>query len=95
MGRPLDEPGTHRRRSAHPAATRVQRVLLPARATFDDPDILRHPTEDILSRFTAGGASRKLVWYGFMLTAILLAPLAVLIGQVLARDNLAIVPARP
>jgi hypothetical protein len=60
---------------------------------FDYPDILRHPTEDILSRFTAGGASLKLVWYGFMLTAVLLAPLAVVLGQVLARDNLAIVPA--
>jgi hypothetical protein len=36
--------------------------------------------------------SLKLVWYGFMLTAVLLAPLAVLVGQVLARDDLAIVP---
>jgi uncharacterized protein DUF4386 len=59
---------------------------------FDYPDILRHPTEDILRRFQAGGAPLKLVWYGFMLTAVLLAPLAVLFGQVLARDGLAIVP---
>ncbi len=36
--------------------------------------------------------SLKLVWYSFMLTAVLLAPLAVLVGQVLARDDLAIVP---
>jgi hypothetical protein len=36
--------------------------------------------------------SLKLVWYGFMLTAVLLAPLAVLVGLVLARDDLAIVP---
>ena len=34
----------------------------------------------------------KLLWYGFMLTAVLLAPLAVLLGQVLAGDGLAIVP---
>ena len=59
---------------------------------FDYPAILRSPTEDILSRFLAGGVSLKLAWYGFMLTAVLLAPLAVLVGQVLARDDLAIVP---
>jgi hypothetical protein len=51
---------------------------------FDYPDILRSPTEGILSRFQAGGVRLKLVWYGFMLTAILLTPLAVLLGQVLA-----------
>jgi len=59
---------------------------------FDYPDILRSPTEDILSRFQAGGVSLKLLWYGFMLTAVLLAPLAVLVGQVLVRDDLAVVP---
>jgi hypothetical protein len=59
---------------------------------FDYPAILRSPTEDILSRFLAGGVSLKLLWYGFMLTAVLLAPLAVLVGQVLARDDLAVVP---
>ena len=59
---------------------------------FDYPDILRSPTEDILSRFQAGGVSLKLLWYGFMLTAVLLAPLAVLLGQVLARDDVAVVP---
>ena len=59
---------------------------------FDYPDVLRSPTEDVLSRFQAGGVSLKLLWYGFMLTAVLLAPLAVLLGQVLDRDGLAIVP---
>lgn len=59
---------------------------------FDYPKILRNPTEDILNRFHAGGVRLKLMWYGFMLTAVLLAPLAVLLGQVLARDQLAIVP---
>lgn len=59
---------------------------------FDYPDILRRPTEDILNRFQEGGVGLKLLWYGFMLTAVLLAPLAVLLGQVLARDELAVVP---
>ena len=59
---------------------------------FDYPDILRSPTGDILSRFRAGGVGLKLLWYGFMLTAVLLAPLAVLLGQVLGRDDLAVVP---
>jgi hypothetical protein len=59
---------------------------------FDYPNILRRPTEDILNRFHAGGVGLKLLWYGFMLTAVLFAPLAVLLGQVLAGDNPAIVP---
>ena len=59
---------------------------------FAYPDILRSSTEDILRRFHAGGVGLKLLWYGFMLTAVLLAPLAVLLGQVLARDGLAVVP---
>ena len=59
---------------------------------FDYPDILRRPTEEILSRFQAGGVTLKLLWYGLMLTAALLAPLAVLLGQVLARDGLNVLP---
>ena len=58
---------------------------------FDYPNILRSPTGEILSRFKAGGVGLKLLWYGFMLTAVLLAPLAVLPGLVIGRD-LAIVP---
>jgi hypothetical protein len=59
---------------------------------FDYPDILRRPTDEILSRFQAGGVNLELLWYGFMLTAVLLIPLAVLLRQVLARDGLEIVP---
>jgi hypothetical protein len=59
---------------------------------FDYPAILRRPTADILSRFQAGGVRLKLLWYAFMLTAVLLAPLAVLLGQVLARDGPGVVP---
>jgi len=57
---------------------------------FDYPEILRRPTAEILTRFQAGGVGLKLLWYGFMLTAVLFAPLAVLLGQVL--DDPAIVP---
>src|ERR687892_2684701 len=60
---------------------------------FDYPDILRRGTDEILSRFQAGGVTLKLLWFGFMLTAVLLAPLAVLLGQVLGRDGLELVPA--
>jgi hypothetical protein len=59
---------------------------------FDYPAVLRRPVEAILMRFYAGGVRLKLIWYGFMLTAVLLAPLAVLLGQVLARDGLQVVP---
>jgi hypothetical protein len=65
-------------------------ILLGGR--FDYPDILRRPTGEILGRFQAGGVTLKLLWYGFMLTAVLLVPLAVLLGQVVARDGLEIVP---
>ena len=47
---------------------------------FDYPGILRSPVGTIPSRFQAGGPRLKLLWYGFMLTAVLLAPLAVLVG---------------
>ncbi len=59
---------------------------------FEYPAVLRQPVGVVLSRFHAGGLRLKLTWYGFMLTAVLLAPLAVLLGQVLARDGLEIVP---
>jgi len=59
---------------------------------FDYPGILRSPVGTILSRFQAGGLRLRLLWYGFMVTAIFLAPLAVLLGQVLARDGLELVP---
>ena len=59
---------------------------------FDYPSVLRSPVGMVLSRFLAGGLRLKLVWYGFMLTAVLFAPLAVLLGQVLSRDDLQIVP---
>ena len=59
---------------------------------FDYPEILRRPTADILTRFQAGGVGLKLGWYGFMLTAVLFAPLSVLLGQVLAGEDIAVLP---
>jgi hypothetical protein len=59
---------------------------------FEYPAVLRQPVGVVLGRFHAGGLWLKLTWYGFTLTAVLLAPLAVLLGQVLARDELEIIP---
>ena len=33
--------------------------------TFEYPDILRKPTDYILSRFNAGGKRLVLIWYSF------------------------------
>jgi hypothetical protein len=53
--------------------------------TFEYPDILRESTGYVLRRFDAGGSSLVAIWYGFMLTAVLFVPLAVLVHKVLAR----------
>jgi hypothetical protein len=59
---------------------------------FDYPNILRQPTGEILRRFQAGGTALKLTWHGFFLTAVAFVPLVILMGQVLAEDDLAVVP---
>ena len=51
--------------------------------SFDYPDILRRPTSEVLSRFRAGGARLVLLWWAFALTAILLAPVVVLLASAL------------
>ena len=48
---------------------------------FEYPDVLRHPTADVLARFRDGGSRLLLLWWGFALTAVLLAPLAVLVSS--------------
>jgi hypothetical protein len=73
-----------------PVAFNVFYVLLGR--MFGYPGILRQPTAEILGRFAAGGARLRLVWHGLALTAVLLAPVAILVSQVLAPDNLAVVP---
>jgi hypothetical protein len=63
---------------AVPVAFNVAFALLGA--WFDYPDILRRPTGEVLDRFRAGGTRLVLTWWAFMLTAVLLAPLVVLLG---------------
>ncbi len=64
---------------AVPIAFNAAFALLAAR--FDYPDILRRPTGEVLSRFEAGGAGLVLLWWFFAMTAVLFAPLVVLLSQ--------------
>jgi len=41
--------------------------------TFEYPDILRKPTDYILSKFNAGGSRLVVTWYSFALTGLLFA----------------------
>src|SRR4051794_36004441 len=50
-------------------------------ARFDYPDILRRPTDEVLARFREGGTALMMIWWAFMLTAVLLAPLVVLLAS--------------
>jgi Domain of unknown function (DUF4386) len=51
---------------------------------FDYPDILRQPTGQVLERFAAGGSRLVLLWWGFAMSAVLLAPAVVLVSATLA-----------
>lgn len=53
---------------------------------FDYPNILRRPTEEILSRFRAGGSALILLWWAFMASGGLLIAASVLLSQVLGRQ---------
>jgi hypothetical protein len=55
--------------------------------TFEYPDILRKETDYILQHYMAGGVNLLAAWYGLMFSAVLLAPLAVLLGRVLQKDG--------
>ena len=61
-----------------PVAFNVSFALLGAR--FDYPDILRRPTGEVLERFRKGGTTLVLIWWAFALTAVLFAPLVVLLS---------------
>jgi hypothetical protein len=52
--------------------------------SFNYPDILRRPTSQVLERFTAGGSRLVLIWWGFAMSAVLLAPAVVLLSATLA-----------
>jgi hypothetical protein len=62
-----------------PLAFNASFALLGAR--FDYPDILRRPTDEVLARFREGGTGLVLVWWAFALSAVLFAPLVVLLSQ--------------
>jgi Domain of unknown function (DUF4386) len=70
---------------ALPLAFNAAFALLAAK--FDYPDILRQPTAEILARFRAGGSGLVLLWWGFAITAVLFAPLAVLVSASLAEAD--------
>lgn len=70
---------------ALPVAYNVLYTLL-ARS-FDYPDILRRPTAEVLERFAAGGSRLILTWWGFAMSAVLLAPAAVLVSSTFADAN--------
>ena len=59
-------------------------------AMFDYPDVLRRPTSEVLAKFRAGGSRLVLVWWLFTMTALALAPLAVLVGLSLHESGLTI-----
>jgi hypothetical protein len=65
-----------------PVAFNVAFGLLAAR--FDYPDILRSPTPEVLSRFAAGGTGLVLLWWAFALTAVVFAPLVVVVSAALS-----------
>ena len=55
--------------------------------TFEYPDILREPTGYVLRNFDAGGRELVAIWYGFMMTAVLFVPLAILVHKALVRED--------
>jgi len=55
--------------------------------SFDYPDILRRPTAEVLIRFAAGGSRLIMTWWGFAMSAVPLAPAAVLVSATLADAN--------
>jgi Domain of unknown function (DUF4386) len=55
--------------------------------SFDYPAILRQPTRHVLERFAAGGSRLVLLWWGFAMSAVLLAPAVVLVSATLVDAN--------
>lgn len=60
-------------------------------AIFDYPDVLRRPTAEVLAAFRAGGSRLVTVWWAFALSAILFAPVAVLVTAVVGAAHPALV----
>ena len=74
---------------AAPVWFNVGFALLAAR--FDYPDILRRRTHEVLERFRDGGSGLILIWWAFVLSAVVLSALAVLLGVALADADAAVV----
>jgi Domain of unknown function (DUF4386) len=58
--------------------------------SFDYPDILRQPTDQVLERFTTGGGRLVLIWWGFAMSAVLFAPAVVLLSATLGNADPAV-----
>jgi hypothetical protein len=54
---------------------------------FEYDDILRKPTEYVLTQFHAGGTGLILTWFVFALAALLFIPVSVLLQKVLGRED--------
>lgn len=52
-------------------------------AKFDYPDTIRRPTAEVLEQFRQDGPALVLLWWAFAMTAVLLAPLALLLAGAL------------
>jgi len=76
---------------ALPIAFNVFFGMLAAR--FEYPDILRHPTSDVLAKFRAGGSGLLLTWWGFAMTALVFAPVSILVSAQLGGANATLVQA--
>jgi hypothetical protein len=50
-------------------------------SSFDYPDVLRQPADEVLARFAAGGSSLIALWYGFAMVPALFIPVAVLLRR--------------
>ncbi len=73
-----------------PVAFNVVFFLL--QKNFEYPDILRKPTDYILSRFNAGGARLIMTWYAFAFTGVLFLPVAFLVHQTLTSETTPYMP---
>ncbi|NEQ20046.1 MAG: DUF4386 domain-containing protein [Microcoleus sp. SIO2G3] len=54
---------------------------------FEYDDILRKPTEYVLTKFQSGGTWLILTWFVFALMALLFLPASAMLGQVLSRAD--------
>ena len=59
---------------------------------FEYPDILRKPTDYILSRFNEGGKRLIMTWYAFAFTGVLFLPVAFLVHQTFASETTPYMP---